>query len=793
MDSTRKSLKSSSPQKCNSSSQSTSFESALEQPILQDEFLVKIDSTSSPKPPRVPIDVTNPFNQNNSFNRQYRIHPEPPSIPIHSTKSPRNVDEEKLETKEIAIESQYGTIGSMQRGTSTLLRRKTRSRLTDPQPLPVGAVTSGIERKSSQLPSQSSRFKSGVLGKSGPGEDDEDESLDEEIPHEFKRPKFNVLTILQLISLIIILAALVGTFTVLDLRKRIVLGLELWKWELLGFVFICGRLVSGWVVRIVVFFIERNFMLRKNVLYFVYGLRVAVQNSIWLGLVLLTWHLLLDDNLVGNLKTLQYVTKVLLCLLIAALFHLGKTLLVKLLASSFHYSTYFERIQEALFHQYVIETLSGPPVIEIQIAKNEEEQLITEVHKYQSMGYQVPKELRAAALSGGKFQNDSSKKKEEVSARGTMSSEQLYKMSQQNISAWSMKRLIRTVRYGTLTTLDEQIPSDAEDESTAQIRSEHEAKAAAKKIFVNVAKPGEKYIYLSDLLRFMKREEAVKTMYLFEGAEEKNRICKKSLKIWVVEAFRERKALALTLNDTKTAVNKLSHMGDVIVFIIVLSVSLLILGIATTRFFVVLGSQLLLAGFMFGNTVKTVFEAIIFLFVMHPYDVGDRCEVDGVQLIVEEMNIMTTIFLRPDNLRISYPNSVLSLKPISNYYRSPDMGDAIDFSIHVATPVEKLAMMKEKIIKFIENKKELWYPNPRVVLRDVDDTNRLKVTIWLRHRMNFQNMAVRFERREAVVAEMIRALRELDIEYRMLPVDVNLRNMPTVTSTRVPSTWSIFN
>ncbi|KAJ3689762.1 hypothetical protein LUZ61_018926 [Rhynchospora tenuis] len=291
----------------------------------------------------------------------------------------------------------------------------------------------------------------------------------------------------------------------------------------------------------------------------------------------------------------------------------------------------------------------------------------------------------------------------------------------------------------------------------------------------------------------MKREEALKTMYLFEGAEEKNRICKKSLKTWVVEAFRERKALALTLNDTKTAVNKLSHMANVIVFIIVLSLSLLILGIATTRFFVFLGSQLLVAVFMFGNTVKTVFEAIIFLFVMHPYDVGDRCEVDGVQLIVEEMNIMTTIFLRPDNLRISYPNSVLALKPISNYYRSPDMGDAIDFSIHVATPVEKLAMMKEKIIKFIENKKELWYPNPRVVLRDVDDTNRLKVTIWLRHRMNFQNMAVRFERREAVVAEMIRALRELDIEYCMLPVDVNLRNMPTVTSTRVPSTWSIFN
>jgi len=65
-------------------------------------------------------------------------------------------------------------------------------------------------------------------------------------------------------------------------------------------------------------------------------------------------------------------------------------------------------------------------------------------------------------------------------------------------------------------------------------------------------------------------------------------------------------------------------------------------------------------------------------------------------VVVEEMNIMTTVFLRYDNLKIYYPNSVLATKPIMNYYRSPDMGEAIDFSIHVATPVEKLALMKER-------------------------------------------------------------------------------------------------
>jgi mechanosensitive ion channel protein 4/5/6/7/8/9/10 len=88
----------------------------------------------------------------------------------------------------------------------------------------------------------------------------------------------------------------------------------------------------------------------------------------------------------------------------------------------------------------------------------------------------------------------------------------------------------------------------------------------------------------------------------------------------------------LTLNDTKTAVNKLHQMANVVVGLIVFALWLLILEIATTRFFVFLSSQLLVAVFMFGNTLKTIFEAIIFLFVMHPFDVGDRCEVDGMQV-----------------------------------------------------------------------------------------------------------------------------------------------------------------
>lgn len=94
--------------------------------------------------------------------------------------------------------------------------------------------------------------------------------------------------------------------------------------------------------------------------------------------------------------------------------------------------------------------------------------------------------------------------------------------------------------------------------------------------------------------------------------------------------------------------------------------------------------------------------------------------------------------------------------------------------------------------RYIESKTEHWYPNPMIVVRDVDDMNRLKISMWLQHRMNHQDMGERWVRRAALVEEMVKVLRELDIEYRLLPLDVNVRNIPPLSSTRLPSTWATF-
>lgn len=73
-------------------------------------------------------------------------------------------------------------------------------------------------------------------------------------------------------------------------------------------------------------------------------------------------------------------------------------------------------------------------------------------------------------------------------------------------------------------------------------------------------------------------------------------------------------------------------MANVIVAAVILAFWLLALDIANKHFFVLIGSQIVLSAFVIGNTLKVIFEAIVFLFVLHPFDVGDRCEINGVQV-----------------------------------------------------------------------------------------------------------------------------------------------------------------
>ncbi|KAK6282922.1 hypothetical protein POUND7_016747 [Theobroma cacao] len=249
--------------------------------------------------------------------------------------------------------------------------------------------------------------------------------------------------------------------------------------------------------------------------------------------------------------------------------------------------------------------------------------------------------------------------------------------------------------------------------SLKKIRNEKGAKNLAIKTVQNLSNNSSRYIYVEDLMGFMNINNARKLLNLLGCASECQKAHKLVLENWVDLVF---------------------------------------------LFWIVI-----LAGFTFGNACKIAFEAVIHLFVMHPFNIDDRCEIDGIELVVNKINIFSTIFLRNDNQKVIYPNVVLWTKSVSNFRLSPPMKDKIEFDIFILTPEEQIIAMKQKILSFIQSREELWFPTPRIFITSIGETSRLHAEVWATHRINMQDLDERLERKNLLYKEVANIVRELGI------------------------------
>ncbi|XP_010417190.1 PREDICTED: mechanosensitive ion channel protein 9-like [Camelina sativa] len=582
--------------------------------------------------------------------------------------------------------------------------------------------------------------------------DENDEIYEKVMLYRVKRSGMKPLALLDLAVFVAILCTLVVSLTVDKVNKHCILGLQVWKWCVFVMVTLSGMFVTNWLMHLAVFIIERNYLLRKKVLYFVHGLKKNVQVFIWFSLILVAWVILFEEDHKHSRKTKKFLDLInwtIVSLLIGSILFLLKTLALKVLASKFNVRNFFERIQESIFHQYVLQSLSGPPLIE--------------------EAERVGREPSTGHLSFTSTEDGTVREKKVLDIG------KVHRMKQEKVSALTMRVLIEAVGSSGLSTISNTLDecNNKRKKTDKEITNEMEAVAASYDIFNNVARPNHNYIEEEDMLRFMIKEEVELVLPLIEGAET-GKITRKAFTEWVIKVYTSRKALGHSLDDTKTAVKQVDKLIIGILTVATFIIWLILLDIATTKFLVVFSTQFVGLAFMIGSTCKNIFESFVFVFVMHPYDVGDRCVVEGVMLLVEEIHLLTTVFLKIDNEKVFYPNAVLISKPISNFYRSPDMGDYVELSIAFSTPAAKIATLKEKITEYLVQNPHYWYPEAMLMVRAIENVNKLKMNLLFQHTMNFQKFAVKSLRRTELIIAVKQILEALEIDYSLLPQDVHL-------------------
>lgn len=104
-------------------------------------------------------------------------------------------------------------------------------------------------------------------------EDDDEDQLEledeEDSPKRRQKNKIKWGLLIEWGTFFIILSALICSLTTEGLKGKRKYDIHIWRWCLMMMGIISGRLISGWILTFLIFFVERNFMLREKVLYFI--------------------------------------------------------------------------------------------------------------------------------------------------------------------------------------------------------------------------------------------------------------------------------------------------------------------------------------------------------------------------------------------------------------------------------------------------------------------------------------------------------------------------------------------
>lgn len=70
-----------------------------------------------------------------------------------------------------------------------------------------------------------------------------------------------------------------------------------------------------------------------------------------------------------------------------------------------------------------------------------------------------------------------------------------------------------------------------------------------------------------------------------------------------------------------------------------------------------------------------------------------------------------------------------------------------------------------------------------MVVKEIENVNKIKMTLFFNHTMNFQNFPEKSRRRTDLVLEMKKMFEDLNIRYDLLPQDVYLNDSRATTET----------
>ena len=241
-----------------------------------------------------------------------------------------------------------------------------------------------------------------------------------------------------------------------------------------------------------------------------------------------------------------------------------------------------------------------------------------------------------------------------------------------------------------------------------------------------------------------------------------------------VEIYERRRDLAKSLASTTSVLATLERIILSALYFLLVFVVLGIFEQNIVEMWFTASSMLLAFVFIFGNSIKQLFESVIFIFVIHPFDVGDAVLIENERHAVRNIGILTTETVKWNGQVIYYPNASMSTKPLVNLTRMKKFTDEQTWVVDIATPSHVFEALPVYFHKWADDHPDDFHEITPRIYSHQHDPLKIKITLYYEFTFNGLPPTRAGNARDLLGLAMRKFLLDNDVVYRQqtLPVEI---------------------
>ncbi|EAW14215.1 Mechanosensitive ion channel family [Aspergillus clavatus NRRL 1] len=304
------------------------------------------------------------------------------------------------------------------------------------------------------------------------------------------------------------------------------------------------------------------------------------------------------------------------------------------------------------------------------------------------------------------------------------------------------------------------------------LRTTSGCQVLARRLYRTFVRDGFETVFSGDLKEAFDNNDEADAAFTMFDKDMNGDISMEELEAVCVEIGRERKSITASLKDLDSVVSRLDNVLEFFVIVIALIVFLSLISTSTAGVLTSAGSSVLALSWLFSATAQEFLQSVVFVFVKHPFDVGDRVTIYGNagdaglgdDYFVKQISLLYTEFKKMQGHVVQAPNSYLNGLFILNQRRSGALAEAVPIVIKYGTTLEQIDALRQRLLEFVRSEKREFQTNILTEMRQVTENFSVTLNVVFFYKSNWQNEGLRLQRRNKFICMLMIALQEIGIE-----------------------------